>query len=90
VTKNTAKTRAAGEETPAPTPRTGRAIRLKSMDDVRVEMAHVYTDARQKRLEPEKASKLIYMLTQVGQIIEGGVLERRIKELEGKRNGLAD
>lgn len=71
-----------GGEAPSPTPRKGRAIRLKTMDDVRVEMAHVYTDARQKRLEPEKASKLIYILAQIGTVIEGTDLAKRIAELE--------
>jgi hypothetical protein len=52
------------------------------MDDVRVEMAHVYTDARQKRLEPEKATKLIYILSQIGTVIEGTDLAKRIAELE--------
>jgi hypothetical protein len=60
----------------------GRAIRLKSMDDVRVEMARVYTDARQKRLEPQEASKLVYILSQIGMVIEGSALEKRISELE--------
>lgn len=82
MTKKRAETpEASGEATP-PAPRKGRAIRLKSMDDVRVEMAHVYTDARQKRLEPEKATKLIYILAQIGTVIEGSALEKRISELE--------
>jgi hypothetical protein len=52
------------------------------MDDVRVEMARVYTDARQKRLEPQEASKLVYILSQIGMVIEGSALEKRISELE--------
>lgn len=61
-----------------------RAIRLKTMDDVRVEMARVYTDARRAKLAPESASKLVYILGQVGRVIEGAALEDRIKALEEK------
>ena len=82
MTKKPPQTPTACGEAAAPTPRKGRAIRLKTMDDVRVEMAHVYTDARQKRLEPEKATKLIYILSQIGTVIEGTDLAKRIAELE--------
>lgn len=84
MTKNRAETPMGSGERPAPPPPRGggRAIRLKSMDDVRVEMARVYTDARQKRLEPQEASKLVYILSRIGMVIEGSALEKRISELE--------
>jgi hypothetical protein len=65
-------------------PEKKRAIRLKTMDDVRVEMARVYSDARRNSLAPENASKLVYILAQVGRVIEGVGLEDRIKALEAK------
>lgn len=85
--KNQPGSAAAAGEPGDPTPGAGRrAIRLKTMNDVRVEMARVYSDARRKTIEPEAGSKLIYMLGQVGRVIEGSDLERRIDEL-AKRMG---
>lgn len=69
-----------------PTP--GRAIRLKTMDDVRMEMARVYTDARRGNVLPEAGSKLIYMLSQVKQVIEGTDLRRELEALKDAITGV--
>ncbi len=61
-----------------------RAIRLKTLNDVRVEMSRVYSDARRNQIPTDQASKLVYVLSQVGRVIEGSTLEDRIAALESK------
>lgn len=67
---------------PAPPTKRGRAIRLKSMNDVRIELAHVYTDMKYDRVALDKGKGLIYALTQVGHVIDGSSQEKRMAELE--------
>lgn len=71
-----------GKRTAPPPQRRERSYRLKTMNDVRVEMARVYSDARRDQIEPERAKGFIYMLSQIVRVIEGGEFERRINELE--------
>lgn len=86
--KRAEKPAASGEGSPLP-PGRGRSYRLKTMNDVRVEMARVYSDARRKQIEPETASKLTYILGQIGKVIEGGSFEERMREIE-KRLGVKE
>jgi len=58
-------------------------IDLKTIDDVRVEMARVYRDMRSGRLETADGTKLAYVLSQLGKLIESGELEKRLEALEG-------
>jgi hypothetical protein len=51
---------------PDPTP---KQIKLKTMDDVRLEMSRVYRDARQGRIDSQEGSRLIYMLGALGKVI---------------------
>lgn len=57
-------------------------IRLHTAHDVRVEMARVYRDMRFKRLDSGDGSKLVYVLSQIGKMIELGIIEKRVEELE--------
>ena len=66
------------------TPPAKRAIRLKTLNDVRVEMTRVYSDARRNQIPTDQASKLVYVLSQVGRVIEGSTLEDRLAALEAK------
>lgn len=62
-----------------PTPQT---IHLKSADDVRLEMAKVYRDMRQGRIEMADGTKLAYVLGQLNKAIETGVIETRLELME--------
>jgi hypothetical protein len=44
-------------------------IKLKTLDNVRQEMARVYRDARQGRIDTQEGSRLIYMLGQLSKTI---------------------
>jgi hypothetical protein len=58
-------------------------IDLKTIDDVRVEMARVYRDMRAGRIETADGTKLAYVLAQLGKLIEAGELEKRLEAVEG-------
>jgi hypothetical protein len=68
---------------PDPTP---KRIKLTSVRGVRREMATVYADCRQGRVDPVIGSKLTYMLTSIAKVLEASDLEQRIAALEGKAN----
>lgn len=63
-----------------PTP---QRIDLKSIDDVRVEMARVYRDMRAGRIESQDGTRLAYVLSQIGKLIEAGEIEKRLEAMEG-------
>lgn len=64
-----------GELIPAmPTP---KQIKLVTVMDCKREMAKVYRDARQGRLDIQDGTRLVYMLSQIGKLIEVSELERR-------------
>ena len=66
-----------------PTPQT---IRLKTADDVRVELARVYRDMRYGRIETSDGTKLAFVLGHIGKMIETTDIEHRITLLEkGKK-----
>lgn len=67
-----------------PTP---KGIKLKSIDDVRVEMASVYRAMKKGSIETGDGTKLVYVLGQIGKMIEIHDIERRIELLEEKNNG---
>jgi len=68
------------ELTVLPTP---PRIDLKTIDDVRVEMARVYRDMRAGRVDTADGTKMAYVLAQIGKLIESGELEKRLEALEG-------
>jgi hypothetical protein len=66
-----------------PTPR----LNLKTVDDLRREMGKVYRDARGGRIETGDASRLVFILSQMGKMLELGELERRLIVLEEEHHG---
>jgi len=71
-----------GEVIPAtPTPGNSR-LRLSSIKDVRREMSTVYREARQGRIPAQEATRLVYMLVSIGNMIKDTELEERISALE--------
>lgn len=67
-----------------PTP---QVIHLKTADDVRLEMAKVYRDMRQGRVEMADGTKLAYVLGQLNKAIETGIIEARMEALERTLKG---
>jgi hypothetical protein len=61
-----------------PTPQ----IHLKTADDVRLEMGKVYREMRHGKIESGEGTKLVYVLGQIGKVIELVEVERRIALLE--------
>ncbi|MBW8072377.1 MAG: hypothetical protein GJU77_01660 [Ferrovum sp.] len=64
---------------PDPTP---PVIHLKTADDVRLEMARVYRDMRQGKIETADGTKFAYVLGQLAKMIETGQLEARLELIE--------
>jgi len=58
-------------------------IDLKTIDDVRVEMARVYRDMRSGKIDTQDGTKLAYVLSQLGRLIEAGEIEKRLEAVEG-------
>lgn len=61
-----------------PTP----SIHLKSIDDVRLEMAKVYRDMKLQRIATSDGTRLVYVLGQIGKMIELHDIEKRLEVLE--------
>ncbi len=59
-------------------------IDLKSIDDVRLEMARCYRDMRSSKIPSAEGARLVYVLGQIGKMIELHVLEKRLEALEVK------
>ncbi len=59
-------------------------IKLSSIDDCRLEMARVYRQAKARQIDSSEASRLVFILAQIGRLIEVGLLEQRLTELERK------
>jgi hypothetical protein len=66
-----------GEVLPTP-----QEIKLKTANDIRLEMARVYRDMRQGRIDTSDGTKLTYVLTGLLKAIETGLLESRMNALE--------
>jgi hypothetical protein len=70
-----------------PTPRTkGKRLRLRSLMDVRSEMARVYRDMRSMKLDTETGYRLVQSLASLGKLTEvtqGRGLLERLEKLEG-------
>jgi hypothetical protein len=69
---------------PAATKRAPRARRvdLNSLQRCRSEMAHVYRAVRSGELDSQEGSRLVYILSQIGRMIESADLEQRLTLLE--------
>lgn len=66
---------------------TPREINLKTADHVRLEMAKVYRETRNGKMEAANGTKFIFMLAQIGKMIELSEFEKRLDLLEGKNHG---
>jgi hypothetical protein len=62
--------------TPSPT------IHLKTLDDVRVEMAKVYRDMKTGKLPTQEGTRLTYVLAQIGRVIEIDKVATRVEAVE--------
>ena len=65
-----------------PTP---REIHLKTADNVRLEMAKVYREMRRGVVDTGDGTKLVYVLAQIGKMIELHEIEQRISILEERK-----
>lgn len=65
-----------------PTP---KKIDLATIDDVRLEMASVYRGMKAGSIETSDGTKLVYVLSAIGKMIEIHDIERRITLLEDKK-----
>lgn len=59
-------------------------IDLKTIDDVRLEMARVYRDMRAKKILTNDGTRLVYVLGQIGKMIELHEIIKRVEKLEEK------
>jgi len=62
--------------TPSPT------IHLKTLDDVRIEMAKVYRGMKTRKIDTQDGTRLTYVLAQIGKLIESSKIVDRIEALE--------
>jgi hypothetical protein len=62
--------------TPSPT------IHLKTLDDVRIEMAKVYRDMKHGKLPCQDGTRLVYVLSQIGRVIEADQIADRVEAIE--------
>ncbi len=65
-----------------PTPR----VDLKTIDDVRVEMAKLYRAMKSGELDCQQGTRLAYVLAQIGKLIELHEVDVRLTELEARAN----
>lgn len=56
--------------------------RLKTANDVRIELGRLYRAIEADQVEPTKARVLVYTLTTLGNLIRDTDLERRLEALE--------
>ena len=66
-----------------PTP---KGIKLKTIDDVRVEMASVYRSMKSGSIETSDGTKLVYVLSAIAKAIEVNYIEKRITLLEEQKS----
>ena len=71
---------ASGKVLPTPS-----KIDLKSIDDVRLEMAKVYRKMKSRDIETSDGTKLVYVLGHIAKMIELYDIEKRIELLEAKQ-----
>ena len=59
-------------------------IHLKTIDNIRLEMAKVYRDMRSQTIPTHDGTRLVYVLAQIGKMIELFDIEKRVEKLEAK------
>ncbi|MGH8049082.1 MAG: hypothetical protein ACREPB_00305 [Arenimonas sp.] len=65
-----------------PAPQSRARIKLQSVGDVSHELAKLYREARNKKIDVADASRLANMLSILSRILESSELEKRIEILE--------
>lgn len=75
-----AQSRANGGERPEPRLR----LPLKTMDDVKAELARLYREGKAGRRDVGEVSKLANVLSIMGRLIEGAELAARVEALESQ------
>jgi hypothetical protein len=55
---------------------------LATLSAVRREMGRVYRDMRAKKIESQHGTRLTYVLTAIGKLIEGSEIQKRVEALE--------
>lgn len=65
---------------------TSPKVDLATALDIRREMAKVYRETKAGKIETVDGAKLVYMLSQVGKMIELHEIETRLAALEDQRN----
>lgn len=65
-------------------PTSPRRINLKTLGQVRREMALVYRQMRAGAIESQDGTRYVYVLSQIGKMIEIDEIERRLCALEAK------
>jgi hypothetical protein len=83
ATPNKPQTRASAGK-PAASPPRVRAP-LKTIDDVKAEMARLYREAKGGKRDASDASKLANMLSILARLIEGADFERRLEQIEARQ-----
>ena len=63
---------------------TPKKIDLSTINDVRLEMANVYRKMSAGNIETSDGSRLVYVLGQIGKMIELHEIVLRVDKLEGK------
>ena len=76
---NSPITQDSSQEISIPTP---NKIDLKSIDDVRLEMAKVYRSMKSGGMVSSDGTRLVYVLAQIGKMIELHEVEKRLSILE--------
>lgn len=74
-------------ESTDPTPQVGR---LNAASSIRRELARVYRDARQGRITPVCGTKLAYILSCLGKVVEAEEMTARLDALERRMEGRLD
>ena len=57
-------------------------VDLKTIDNVRLEMAKVYRDMKSQKIPAQDGTRLVYVLTQIGKMIELHDIEKRVNRIE--------
>jgi hypothetical protein len=65
-----------------PTPRKSKRLRLGNIREVRREIAAVYAEARRRVIPTQEATRLVYILVSLSNMIRDSELEERITALE--------
>ena len=66
-----------------------RSVLLKTMEQVRLEMAKVYRSMKTGAIESQHGSRPVFVLAQIGRTIESSDMEKRLRQL-GTSIAIAD